>query len=212
MPNYSAELTPQDRWAVAAYIRALQLSQNAKQSDLPTGAKVETMQALTKESGEQLQNFATQWNLPSGPASTAIALPNPARMAQATVLSAAPAATATITPPSTTPTTPVKTAAPQTVASGGPATKSAAPLAAAAGDPAAGKIIYSNNCQPCHQPTRTGLPPMIPSLINIVKRVGADHIRSVVTNGIPSGTPAMPAFSNLSQTDINNLIAYLGTN
>ena len=29
MPDYSAQLTPQDRWAVAAYIRALQLSQDA---------------------------------------------------------------------------------------------------------------------------------------------------------------------------------------
>ena len=29
MPDYSAQLTPADRWAVAAYIRALQISQNA---------------------------------------------------------------------------------------------------------------------------------------------------------------------------------------
>jgi len=29
MPDYSAQLTPEDRWAVAAYIRALQLSQAA---------------------------------------------------------------------------------------------------------------------------------------------------------------------------------------
>ncbi len=29
MPDYSAQLTPADRWAVAAYIRALQLSQAA---------------------------------------------------------------------------------------------------------------------------------------------------------------------------------------
>jgi mono/diheme cytochrome c family protein len=29
MPDYSAQLTPVDRWAVAAYIRALQLSQAA---------------------------------------------------------------------------------------------------------------------------------------------------------------------------------------
>jgi len=30
MPDYSSQLTPVDRWAVAAYIRALQLSQAAK--------------------------------------------------------------------------------------------------------------------------------------------------------------------------------------
>ncbi|MGB9408874.1 MAG: cytochrome c, partial [Terracidiphilus sp.] len=33
MPDYSAQLTPEDRWAVAAYIRALQLSQAAKVED-----------------------------------------------------------------------------------------------------------------------------------------------------------------------------------
>ncbi len=37
MPDYAAQLTPADRWAVAAYIRALQLSQAAKESDVPSG-------------------------------------------------------------------------------------------------------------------------------------------------------------------------------
>ena len=32
MPDYSAQLTPTDRWAVVAYIKALQLSQNATRS------------------------------------------------------------------------------------------------------------------------------------------------------------------------------------
>ena len=30
MPNYSVEIAPEDRWAIAAYIRALQLSQEAQ--------------------------------------------------------------------------------------------------------------------------------------------------------------------------------------
>ena len=30
MPDYASQLTPEDRWAVTAYIRALQLSQNAQ--------------------------------------------------------------------------------------------------------------------------------------------------------------------------------------
>ncbi len=34
MPDYSGQIMPDDRWAIAAYIRALQLSQNAKVSDL----------------------------------------------------------------------------------------------------------------------------------------------------------------------------------
>ena len=37
MPDYSAQLTPLDRWAVAAYIRALQLSQNAKHGGCSLG-------------------------------------------------------------------------------------------------------------------------------------------------------------------------------
>ena len=36
MPDYSAQLPPEDRWAVAAYIRALQLSQNATEKDVPS--------------------------------------------------------------------------------------------------------------------------------------------------------------------------------
>ncbi|HTV02634.1 MAG TPA: cytochrome c [Luteitalea sp.] len=35
MPDYSAQVAPQDRWAIAAYIRALQLSQGAAVEDVP---------------------------------------------------------------------------------------------------------------------------------------------------------------------------------
>lgn len=35
MPDYSAQITPADRWAVIAYIRALQLSQNASAAEVP---------------------------------------------------------------------------------------------------------------------------------------------------------------------------------
>jgi mono/diheme cytochrome c family protein len=35
MLGYSAQIPPRDRWAIVAYIRALQLSHNAKVSDLP---------------------------------------------------------------------------------------------------------------------------------------------------------------------------------
>lgn len=36
MPSYAAVITPADRWAVIAYVRALQLSQHAAESDLST--------------------------------------------------------------------------------------------------------------------------------------------------------------------------------
>jgi mono/diheme cytochrome c family protein len=35
MPDYAAQIQPRDRWAVAAYLRALQLSQHATVEDVP---------------------------------------------------------------------------------------------------------------------------------------------------------------------------------
>ena len=34
MPSYAAQIPPEDRWAIVAYVRALQLSQNARLADL----------------------------------------------------------------------------------------------------------------------------------------------------------------------------------
>lgn len=41
MYSYAARVEPEDRWAIAAYIRALQLSQGAKASDLPPKGQTE---------------------------------------------------------------------------------------------------------------------------------------------------------------------------
>jgi mono/diheme cytochrome c family protein len=40
MPDYAEQIPPADRWAIAAYIRALQLSQHATQADVPNGEQV----------------------------------------------------------------------------------------------------------------------------------------------------------------------------
>ncbi len=40
MTDYSEQVSPQDRWAIAAYIRALQLSQHATETDVPPGAQI----------------------------------------------------------------------------------------------------------------------------------------------------------------------------
>ncbi|HEV2576011.1 MAG TPA: cytochrome c [Acidobacteriaceae bacterium] len=64
MPDYAAQITPQDRWAIAAYIRALQLSQNAKQSDVPAGAHVEDLHQIANDQGMP-PGFADPWGLPS---------------------------------------------------------------------------------------------------------------------------------------------------
>src|SRR5579862_6041331 len=39
MPDYASQISPEDRWKIVAYIRALQLSQNATQADVPAGQK-----------------------------------------------------------------------------------------------------------------------------------------------------------------------------
>jgi mono/diheme cytochrome c family protein len=40
MSDYASQISPQDRWNVVAYIRALQLSQNATLAEVPAGQKV----------------------------------------------------------------------------------------------------------------------------------------------------------------------------
>lgn len=40
MPDYAEQVPPKDRWAIAAYIRALQLSQGASRADLPAGQQI----------------------------------------------------------------------------------------------------------------------------------------------------------------------------
>ena len=64
MPDYAAQLTPQDRWAVVAYIRALQLSQNATSADVPAGAKVESVESVAEREGLP-KDFAGDWKLPA---------------------------------------------------------------------------------------------------------------------------------------------------
>lgn len=63
MPDYSAQLTPEDRWAVAAYIRALQLSQAATAQDVPTGQRVQSLKAIAE--GEGHAEYAQPWALPT---------------------------------------------------------------------------------------------------------------------------------------------------
>jgi len=40
MPDYASQIAPDDRWKIVAYIRALQLSQNATKADVPAGQKI----------------------------------------------------------------------------------------------------------------------------------------------------------------------------
>jgi cytochrome c553 len=64
MPDYSAQLTPADRWAVAAYIRALQLSQAAKESDVPSGVQVQSLKDVA-QSQNLAPSYAEPWSTPA---------------------------------------------------------------------------------------------------------------------------------------------------
>jgi quinoprotein glucose dehydrogenase len=68
-----------------------------------------------------------------------------------------------------------------------------------------GKILYIQNCQTCHTAELTGQPPSIPSLVNVVSRISADRVKSTIQNG----ASPMPAFTSLSDKEVDALIAYL---
>lgn len=63
MPDYSAQLAPVDRWAVAAYIRVLQLSQAATAADVPAGVEVRSLKSIAEDEGHP--EYAQPWELPS---------------------------------------------------------------------------------------------------------------------------------------------------
>jgi mono/diheme cytochrome c family protein len=53
MPDYAAQIEPRDRWAIVAYVRALQLSQNAALKDVPAGQQIPEPQLLTPTEGQK---------------------------------------------------------------------------------------------------------------------------------------------------------------
>ncbi len=63
MPDYAAQLTPADRWAVVAYIKALQLSQNAQPGDVAAGEHVQPLTDIAAQAGFA-DGFVTDWTLP----------------------------------------------------------------------------------------------------------------------------------------------------
>ncbi len=63
MPDYSAQLTPSDRWAVAAYIRALQLSEAATIKDVPAGVQIRSLKDVATAEGHP--EYAAPWPMPS---------------------------------------------------------------------------------------------------------------------------------------------------
>ena len=52
MLDYSAQIPPRDRWAIVAYVRALQLSRNAKLSELPPDVREKILHPKTENKAE----------------------------------------------------------------------------------------------------------------------------------------------------------------
>lgn len=51
MPDYASQIPARDRWCIVAYIRALQLSQNAAKGDVPAGQQVPSTPPVFEEPG-----------------------------------------------------------------------------------------------------------------------------------------------------------------
>ena len=51
MPDYASQIPAQDRWDIVAYVRALQLSQNATMADVPSGQKIPSEPPTFREPG-----------------------------------------------------------------------------------------------------------------------------------------------------------------
>ncbi len=68
-----------------------------------------------------------------------------------------------------------------------------------------GRAVFATNCRLCHGADLRGQPPAVPSLVDIGSRLAATDIRAIVTQG----DGPMPAISQLSDADLDSLLAYL---
>lgn len=211
MPNYSVEIQPADRWAIAAYIRALQLSQNAERADVPAGAQVSHIRDLLVRASLPM-NFLNEWDA-SIDEDTSAQGTAAAAMPESNAMTAAAGATGKTAPRETAKTSATAAVSGQPAEAGGEAAPAAQEPAKppATGDADHGKVIYMSNCSMCHQPTRAGLPPVFPSLIGIVEKDGEAKVRRVVKDGIPDAKPPMPPHPSFTDKDYDDLIAFLKT-
>ena len=88
-------------------------------------------------------------------------------------------------------------------------TEAPAPGGGRAGGPAAiaqGRTLYEQKCETCHGADLRGSG-NYPSLVDITSRMGPESLREVIIGG----RPAMPPFNELSQTELDALVAFLGS-
>lgn len=62
MADYAGQIEPADRWAIVAYIRALQLSQRAALADAPEAERAKLAQALAPTPGPERIPASKDWS------------------------------------------------------------------------------------------------------------------------------------------------------
>jgi hypothetical protein len=68
MPDYAGQVQPHERWAIAAYIKTLQFSQNAPAAELPADARSQLGAAPPAANAQGRGNAAAPGsNLPPSP-------------------------------------------------------------------------------------------------------------------------------------------------
>ena len=58
MPDYESQVPPQDRWAIASYVRALQISQHFSLGDLPEEARAKILSQLSEPKADEPEAVA----------------------------------------------------------------------------------------------------------------------------------------------------------
>ena len=205
MPDYSAQIRPEDRWAIVAYIRALQLSQNAQSTDVPVGVHVNHMHDLLVQASLPA-NYLKDWDdSVDSDVPVVRSAPTPALSTPAPAVPEAHTGSSAPKPAAETAHMRISSAAPESKE------QEKTPPPAPKGDADHGKTLYAAGCSVCHQPTRAGLAPIFPSLIGIVEKDGEAKVQKVAKEGLPDAKPPMPPHPDLTETDLDDLIAFLKT-
>ena len=79
------------------------------------------------------------------------------------------------------------------------------PMSAASQDAAAGAQLYATQCSACHGANRAGIPGTFPALTDVGKRLDDKQIKEKIVKG----GGLMPPFSQLSEKEIGDVIAFL---
>ncbi len=234
MPSYASQIPAVDRWTIIAYIRALQLSENAPYSDVPADQQAQLGTPSATPSGptpDPCVAFTQTPGAPGTPSATGTSVPllsGPTTQPSATAATAGVSPTGTLAPGASATTTAgaTETEAPARPSNpGGPG--AAVNLT---GNATNGAQLFTTNCQQCHGPQGKGgvpnpgstdgtvppLNPIDPTILSQDPKVFAYNVDLFVEHGsTPDGSNpklVMPAWGDqklLTPQQIADVIAYI---